>query len=103
MQQGLRSTKYPPWMQGSFIKRHQIPKQDGTPFTERDLRVGENACMYGRVLRIVDADAFTRDHLAGLGLPLGPAEAYPADPYQAKLDAARRSHTKGGALVRAHW
>ena len=53
--------------------------------------------MYGRVFRIVDADAFTRDHLAGLGLPMGPAEAYPADPYQAKLDATRRSHTKGGA------
>ena len=53
--------------------------------------------MYGRVFRIVDADAFTRDHLAGLGLPMGPAEAYPADPYQVKLDAARRSHTKGGS------
>ena len=52
--------------------------------------------MYGRVFRIVDADAFTRDHLAGLGLAMGPAEAYPADPYQAKLDATKRSHTKGG-------
>jgi len=64
------------------------------------VRVGENTCMYGRVFRIVDADAFTRDHLAGLGLEMRPAEEYPADPYQVKLDASKRSHTKGGALGR---
>jgi hypothetical protein len=85
-------------IQGSLIKRHKIPKSDGTPYTERDLRVGENACMYGKMFRIVDADPFTRDHLAAQSIEMGPSEGYPADPYQVKLDARSRSHAKGETL-----
>jgi len=83
-------------VQGSFIKRHKIPKPDGTPYTERDVRVGENTCMYGKVFRIVDADSFTREHLAAQDIVMGPSEGYPADPYQVHLDATSRSHAKGG-------
>ena len=80
-------------LQGIFLKRHEIPKPDGQPYTERDIRVGDNVSMYARVFRIVDADGFTRDYLAQQGINLSPAEAIPADPYALKL--AQKKHGSG--------
>lgn len=80
-------------MQGTFLKRHKIPKADGQPYSERDIRVGSNVTMYARVFRIVDADGFTRDYLSKQGIDLGPAEAIPADPYALKL--AQKKHRSG--------
>lgn len=79
---------------GSFLKRHKIPKPDGQPYTERDIRVGENVSMYTRVFRIVDADNFTRDFLSNHGIELRPAESIPTDLFTAKL--ASRQHQEAG-------
>ena len=75
------------FLQGVFLKRHKVPMSDGQPFTEGDIRVGENVNMYGRVFRIVDADAFTREYLADRGIHLGPKESTPIDPFTARLSA----------------
>ena len=84
-------------MQGAFLKRHKIPKPDGQPYTEQDIRVGENVSMYARVFRIVDADSFTRDYMSQQGIDLGPAEAVPADPYALKL-AQKKLDSEQGQL-----
>lgn len=88
-------------MQGSFIKRHKIPVASGRPIGPADLVVGSNVAVYGKVIRIVDADAFTRSHLSSLGITLAPAEDYPADPFQAKQDAAAKASKKGPCLLSA--
>ena len=63
-------------MQGTFLKRHKIPKPDGEPYTERDIRVGENVSMYARVFRIVDADGFTREYLSQQGIDVSPTRGH---------------------------
>ena len=72
-------------LQGTFLRRHKIPKPDGQPYTEKDIKVGQNLCMYARVFRIVDADTFTRDYLSHQNITLAPAEGIPIDPYNARL------------------
>lgn len=48
-------------MQGVFVRRHQIDKEDGSgPFSPSDLAVGQTVTIYGRTFIVVDADEFTR-------------------------------------------
>ena len=75
-------------LQGSFIKRHIIKKPDGTSYGAKDIKVGENIEIYGKVIHIVDADAFTRTYLAELGEPLKDAEPLPLDPVDTRTLAA---------------
>ena len=43
--------------QGQFVKRHTIPKPDGTGnYHWTDLYVGANLELYGKVFKVVDAD-----------------------------------------------
>jgi hypothetical protein len=71
--------------QGVFVRRHQIAKEtDNSPLTPADLAVGQTVTVYGRTFFLLDADAFTRGWYAQqLGLELGPAGQYPADPVDA--------------------
>jgi len=54
--------------QGTFLKRHRVPKPDGSFVTINDLRIGADIDFYGRVFRIFDCDEKTRSEL-GLGPP----------------------------------
>lgn len=65
--------------QGPFMKRHKIPKPDGTPFTMEDFVVGSNIVMYGRGIRIVDCDESTRNFYLERGFDQPPAEPYDGD------------------------
>lgn len=47
-------------LQGVFVKRHQVDKQDGGRFSPPDLAVGQTVTVYGRTYVLVDADTFTR-------------------------------------------
>lgn len=67
--------------QGTFVKRHRIPKPNGEPYDWTDLVVGGEITVYGRTLRIVDCDEFTRGFYASRGFDQAAAEAYPDDPY----------------------
>ena len=84
-------------VQGIFVKRHQIPKADGQPYSIDDIRVGEDVRFYGREIRVVDCDDFTRAYLkdnARYDVP--EAIAYPANP----IDIHRASRKKTDASDR---
>lgn len=46
--------------QGSFLKRHRIPKASGSCYNLTDLAIGADLTIYGRVFHIYDCDPFTR-------------------------------------------
>ena len=47
--------------QGKLIRRHRFPKNDqGETYNFRDLNLGQNLAIYGKVFRICECDAFTR-------------------------------------------
>lgn len=49
-------------LQGVFVRRHQIDKEDGTGrLTPADLAVGQTVTIYGRTFILIDADVFTRN------------------------------------------
>jgi len=68
--------------QGVFLKRHKVPKgDDGSHFTWKDLDLGMDLPVYGRVFRINECDDFTRQFYANEGVALSQPERYPDDPY----------------------
>jgi hypothetical protein len=47
--------------QGKLLRRHRFPKNDqGETYNFRDINLGQNLAVYGKVFRICDCDAFTR-------------------------------------------
>ena len=75
--------------QGTFLKRHKIPKDDkGGTFGVGDIEVGSTVTFYGRTFFVTSCDAFTREYLTSMGKP--PAEEVPMpdepiDAYRATL------------------
>ena len=68
--------------QGCMLKRHQIPKPDGTGFyTYEDLNVGVALVFYGKCFKLCDCDPFTRTFMNGLGIDVPDAESFPTDDY----------------------
>lgn len=46
--------------QGVFLKRHKVKHpQEGWDYNWRDLSIGQEVEIYGRVFKIIDADEFT--------------------------------------------
>ncbi|CAL8100657.1 unnamed protein product [Calicophoron daubneyi] len=75
--------------QGKLIRRHRIPKNDaGDPYNWRDLNLGMNLAVYGRVYRITNCDKYTHDFLESEGVVVNEPEPEPEDPYLA--ERARR-------------
>ncbi len=81
--------------QGTFLKRHRVPRTDGDKapgrpqfMTWEDLKVGEEVTIYSRKMIIVDCDAFTREFYALKGIEQPPASAIPKDPYFLRRKAA---------------
>jgi len=66
--------------QGTFLKRHRVPKagSSGPGAADyvgwEDLQVGLKFNVYGRSMQIVNCDAFTRDFFATKGMPQGAAQ-----------------------------
>ncbi|TGZ64345.1 hypothetical protein CRM22_006425 [Opisthorchis felineus] len=83
--------------QGKLVRRHRIPKNDmGDPYNWRDLNLGVNLAIYGRVYRITNCDKFTHDFLESEGVEVNPPEPEPVDPYldnRAKREALGVSRT----------
>ncbi|KAI9000015.1 hypothetical protein BC832DRAFT_563307 [Gaertneriomyces semiglobifer] len=71
--------------QGTLIRRHRIvnPNADleGQHYTVKDLNVGREVTFYARTFRIVGCDAFTRDFLTHLSIPVPHNEPFPSDPH----------------------
>ena len=47
--------------QGQFLKRQVVNKPDGYPFMPDDFCIGADTGIYGRIIRIYDCDAYTRE------------------------------------------
>jgi len=73
-------------MQGVFLKRHKIPKNDivGETWHWKDLNLKCDIMFYGRVFRLVDADPWTKEYYASEGVIMNEPEIVPVDPYTDK-------------------
>lgn len=67
--------------QGTLIRRHRFPGPNGGFLSTDDLIVGGHLSIYGRTIRIVDADPYTREWYARQGIELGPPEPVEGDAF----------------------
>ncbi|XP_061712328.1 EF-hand domain-containing protein 1-like [Cydia pomonella] len=68
--------------QGRMIKRGKIPKNDLGEFWHwKDLDVGKDICMFGKVFHTVSCDLFTKEWLESQGIELSKEEELPVDQY----------------------
>ncbi|KNE64889.1 hypothetical protein AMAG_10562 [Allomyces macrogynus ATCC 38327] len=73
--------------QGTLIRRHRMPRPGTDPHNAQyylfsDLSVGKEVTFYARTFKIVGCDAFTRDFLTSLAIPVAPNSDYPNDPHE---------------------
>ena len=86
-------------MQGRLVRRHCVPfsgqkeedeagpRHTDTPHINMwDLNVGKELKVYGKLLRLVNCDTFTRHFLSCQGVEVGVEEPLPADSHQAARD-----------------
>jgi len=87
--------------QGGFLKRHRIPKADGSGFLgPGDFRVGEDVVIYGRRFHITGADRFTRWFFQENGIDLGPDEPVVEDLWEKKYKFTKTAEKGGLAIPR---
>jgi hypothetical protein len=67
------------WPQGPFVKRHRIPKGDGSFFSPADLKMGIDITIYARTFHIVSCDEFTKWFYGQAGGDIGVEEDTPLD------------------------
>merc|ERR1719159_1131410 len=67
------------WPQGPFVKRHRIPKGDGTFFNPGDMKMGVDVTIYARTFHIVNSDEFSKWFYEQAGLDIGVEEETPLD------------------------
>lgn len=69
---------------GCLIKRHKIPLPNGNNnnfYQLLDLNVGVTVEFYGKYLKIIGVDNFTRDFLKKSGVDVPENLSMPVDPY----------------------
>jgi hypothetical protein len=67
------------WPQGPFVKRHRIPKGDGSFWSPPDLKMGIDITIYARTFHVVSCDEFTKWFYGQAGLDIGVEEETPLD------------------------
>jgi len=67
--------------QGTLIRRHRFPGPNGGFLSPDDMAVGGQLSIYGRTIRIVDADVYTREFYQRNGVDQGPQEAVEGDAF----------------------
>lgn len=65
--------------QGALVKRHRVPKPDCTFYSLSDLTFGAELEVYGKIIRITDADEFTKTFCRDNNL--GTPESLPPNMY----------------------
>merc|ERR1719265_921882 len=84
--------------QGTFVKRHRIPKPKelgGGFYTPKDLRLGATIVLYSRAFRVVDCDDFTRDfYRSAVGGDVGQPEDMPLDSFRVEAIEADNAQDK---------
>jgi len=68
--------------QGIFLKRMKVPKAEGEGYyTYNDLNVGIDLDVFGKVIRIIDCDDFTKEFYSQKGITLNASEKLPDNQY----------------------
>jgi len=80
--------------QGVLVRRHRVPKADNSFVGLSDLAIEADIPIYGRIFRITDADAFTRDYYSSNGVELAPAVSTPTDDFTKRNTVEARSFNK---------
>merc|ERR1719169_11571 len=79
--------------QGTLIRRHRFPRafEEGTFITPVDLVVGQDLNIYGKKIRLIDCDAFTRSYYLQQDPPVNQADAQPipGDNFSANIAAGQ--------------
>ncbi|CDJ57530.1 EF-hand domain-containing family member C2, related [Eimeria maxima] len=76
------TTDYGETRQGPILKRHKMPRADGSGFvTFTDLKLGAELELYGRVFLILECDEFTRWFCKNAGHDIGDAVELPDDTF----------------------
>jgi EF-hand domain-containing protein 1 len=102
--------------QGTFLKRQMVLKP-GMPGSQEsalsidDFRVGDSITIYGRNIRLIDADQYTREFYSNLGYDQAEGEEPPVDkftksqvkaaPVKDKAMLDYLEHTLGGGRVKS--
>mmetsp|Transcript_3328 Transcript_3328/g.7418 ORF Transcript_3328/g.7418 Transcript_3328/m.7418 type:complete len:471 (-) Transcript_3328:16-1428(-) len=72
--------------QGTFVKRHRIPKNDGSFYTFQDLATAETLEIYSRAFRLYDCDDFTREFYRGyMGIEQDSQEIIAPEPQHVQM------------------
>ena len=66
-------------VQGPFLKRGIVKKNEDENFNFMDLNVGEDIFIYGKFIRLYDCDQYTREYYQGVGVTQNSAEQMPVD------------------------
>lgn len=88
--------------QGIFVKRHKIQACiDGVVrvIGLSDIEVGDTLTFYGRTLKIVDCDKWTREDLLSRGFAVKDALPYPTDKYSASRAEFMQRETGADSTV----
>jgi hypothetical protein len=87
--------------QGTLIRRHRFPTPDGGYIHPEDLRIGGDLHVYGKSIRLVACDGFTREYFNSLGLEQPPEMSIEDDPWhetrndmKVKVAAQERTYEK---------
>jgi Ca2+-binding EF-hand superfamily protein len=63
--------------QGTLIRRHRFPSESGGFITPEELSVGADLTIYGKHIRLIDCDKFTRAYYEQQDPPIQQADAQP--------------------------
>mmetsp|Transcript_25837 Transcript_25837/g.45893 ORF Transcript_25837/g.45893 Transcript_25837/m.45893 type:complete len:613 (-) Transcript_25837:347-2185(-) len=87
--------------QGVFVKRHRVQKSDGSGFiSAKDLKIGQNVKIYGRVFRIYECDDFTRAFYADNEMTQPASEPCPKDHFASTMNAEPRNPKKSSNTLK---
>lgn len=77
-------------IQGTFLKRHKVPKAGGGYITVPDFSLGSDITIYDRTFRICTCDTFTRRYLLKHGFNIGREEDFPGEPLSTYRESLKK-------------
>lgn len=66
-------------VQGPFLKRGKVKKDELTYLNQKDLFVGQDVYIYGKYIKLYDCDDYTREYYNGINITQPEKEAVPLD------------------------
>jgi len=80
--------------QGTLIRRHRFPGQNGQYLKVEDLAIGSDLNIYGKTIRITNCDPFTREYYNHLGIEQSEPHTDEVDPFLATREDLKTKEAK---------